>query len=73
MNTNKYATYDKIKKYPYEFSKYQDDYTAKIEGIGSSYYDGGNSSLAIRGMGMENTPLSTEYFSKENMKRIQKK
>jgi hypothetical protein len=76
MNTSttgmKYASFDKTVNYPYEFSKYQDDYNAKVVG-GSDYYNGGNSSLAIRGMGMDNTPLSTEYFSKENMKRIQKK
>ena len=52
-----------------EFStnKYQDN----ISKHDKSYYCGGNSSLAIRGMQMENSPLSELYFSEENMKRIQ--
>lgn len=39
---------------------------------GESYYCGGDSSLAIRGMQIENSPLSQLYFSKENTSRIQK-
>jgi hypothetical protein len=35
-------------------------------------YCGGQSSLALRGMQMNNTPLSVAYFSNKNMSRIQK-
>lgn len=53
--------------YP-SFSKYQDNMSYK----GEEYYCGGNSSLAIGGLQMDNTPVSELYFSRENMKRIQK-
>jgi hypothetical protein len=56
-----------FEEYP-SFSKYQDDMNYK----GEEYYCGGNSSLAIGGLQMENSPVSELYFSRENMKRIQK-
>jgi hypothetical protein len=51
-----------------KFPKYYDN--LKYEG--DDYYSGGNSSLAIGGLQMDNTPVSKLYFSKENMKRLQK-
>jgi hypothetical protein len=37
-----------------------------------NYYCGGKSSLALRGMQMNNTPVSIAYFSNKNIARIQK-
>jgi hypothetical protein len=37
-----------------------------------NYYCGGESSLALRGLQMNNTPLSVMYFSGENIARLQK-
>lgn len=50
------------------FSKNQEN----ISHNGTEYYCGGNSSLAIGGLQMDNTPVSDLYFSKENMQRLQK-
>jgi hypothetical protein len=53
------------------FSKYQ-----KMKGSEKTFeesYCGGGSSMAIRGMQMENTPVSLLFFSDENRNRIQKK
>lgn len=52
------------------FEKYQE----KISNVGKdeSYYCGGNSSMAIRGMQIENSQLSVMYFSNENTNRIQR-
>ena len=50
------------------FSKYQDN----LKYGGDDYYCGGNSSLAIGGLQMDNNPVSKLYFSKENIKRLQK-
>jgi len=38
----------------------------------NTYYCGGNSSLALRGMQMDNDELSLMYFSTENVNRIQR-
>ena len=40
---------------------------------GDDYYCGGNSSLALRSVKMDNTKVSELYFSSDNMKRIQKR
>ena len=40
--------------------------------VSDDYYSGGQSSLAIGGLQMDNTPVSEMYFSRENMNRIQK-
>lgn len=37
------------------------------------YYCGGNSSLNLRSLGLENTPVSELYFSPKNIARLQKK
>lgn len=37
-----------------------------------NYYCGGNSSLALRGMQLNNTPLSVKFFSQDNTDYIQK-
>ena len=49
-----------------KFSMYQENISHVDQ-----YYCGDNSSLALRSVRMENTPLSELYFSKENIKRIQ--
>ena len=64
------STYDKYEDSK-SFSKYQEDLSTTKKN--SSYYCGGNSSMAMRGMQIENTPLSEMFFSPENMNRIQKK
>lgn len=51
-----------------EFSTNQD---SKITNS-SNYYCGGGSTLALRGMQMENDEVSLMYFSEENVRRIQK-
>ena len=63
-----------FKSYPQKYDNeeystniYQDGFTKNDE----SYYCGGNSSLAIRGQQMNNSPVSELYFSGENMRRIQ--
>jgi hypothetical protein len=38
----------------------------------NNYYCGGKSSLALRGMRMDNTPVSIAFFSNKNIARIQK-
>lgn len=38
----------------------------------NNYYCGGQSSLALRGLQISNTPVSMLYFSDENIDRIQK-
>jgi Family of unknown function (DUF5761) len=53
------------------FSKFQKMYG--IENSFSDYYCGGGSSAAIRGMQMDNTPVSLLFFSDENISRLQKK
>ena len=61
--------FDQFEETP-KFSKFQE-----LHGESSKfgdYYCGGGSSAAIRGMGMENTPVSLLFFSDENMARIQK-
>src|SRR3989344_1793489 len=52
------------------FSKFQDKYG--VTNQMSEYYCGGGSSAAIRGMQLENTPVSLLFFSDENIKRIQR-
>lgn len=52
------------------FNKYQE---MDNSGDGSKYYCGGNSSLALRSFNMENTKVSIEFFSPENIERIQRK
>lgn len=52
------------------FSKFQDKYGVTKQM--SEYYCGGGSSAAIRGMQLENTPVSILFFSDENIKRIQR-
>ena len=52
------------------YSKYQDMYGA--DDVADDYYHGGASTLAIKGLQMENTPVSLLFFSKENIKRIQR-
>lgn len=52
------------------FSKFQE--THKQQPF-SEYYIGGGSSAALRGLGYKNTPVSTEFFSDQNINRIQKK
>lgn len=49
-----------------EFSTYQDNLS------NNNYYCGGSSSLALRGMQMDNSELSEMYFSDENMERLQR-
>lgn len=57
-----------------EFPKYQNNTSLSgYDNNNNNYYSGGNSSLAIGGLQMENSPVSEMYFSRENMKRIQKK
>jgi len=53
-----------------EFSKWQSNIDKFSDG--SEYYCGGNSSLALRGMEITNTPLSEMYFSEKNINHIQK-
>jgi hypothetical protein len=43
-----------------------------MENKSNKYYCGGNSSLALRTVRMDNTKVSLMYFSNENIKRIQK-
>lgn len=38
----------------------------------NNYYCGGKSSLALRGMQMNNTPVSIAFFSNQNIDRIQR-
>lgn len=40
--------------------------------VDSDYYCGGKSSLALRGMQMNNTPVSVAFFSNKNIDRIQR-
>jgi len=48
--------------------------TQKITPINDNdtYYLGGGSSLALRGLQMQNSPVSLLFFSNDNMKRIQR-
>jgi hypothetical protein len=46
--------------------------TQHVQNTQNNYYCGGDSSLALRGLQMDNTELSTMYFSEENITRIQK-
>lgn len=57
----------------YDFTYYKEDPKFKNTQIhnNSEYYCGGNSSLALRGIQVENSPVSLKYFSDENMNRIQ--
>jgi hypothetical protein len=59
------------------FDKYQskkkNKKNKKRKSEGEDYYCGGNSSMALRGMQMENTKVSRLFFSDENIERIQKK
>lgn len=42
------------------------------ENKNDDYYCGGQSSLALRGLQMDNTPVSINFFSKKNISKIQK-
>jgi hypothetical protein len=66
FSPNKFDQFEETPK----FSKFQEMYGES--GKFGDYYSGGGSSAAIRGLGMENTPVSLLYFSDENMARIQK-
>jgi hypothetical protein len=68
---NDELTYNNNTKYSDTFEMYQTKPFKKNND--DSYYCGGNSSLALRSVHMNNTPLSEMFFSSENMKRIQKK
>lgn len=81
--SNNNANTDKQKKLTTPFNadvynamKYNDGYdmtqNVKLDN-NNQYYCGGNSSLALRSVGMNNTSLSDMFFSKENVDRIQKK
>lgn len=59
---------EKNKNYP-RFDKMTQSINTKID---DNYYCGGKSSLALRGMQMNNTPLSIAFFSNNNINSIQK-
>jgi len=63
---------------PFNFTYYKENpslnMTQTFNAINDNenYYCGNQSSLALNGIQVENTPLSLKYFSNENIKRIQK-
>jgi len=69
-----FAQSDSIYEKSPSFDKYQEQIGKnQYANSGNDYYDGGNSSLALRSAGMKNTPVSIMFFSPENIARIQKK